>query len=56
VGRTPLVDDALKSGLLVEPFGVRVRSEAAYFVSSPKERSQLRTVVRFRDWMLSLSA
>jgi LysR family transcriptional regulator, glycine cleavage system transcriptional activator len=56
MGRTPLINDALDSGALVEPFDIRFQSEAAYYVSSPKERAQLKNVIRFRTWLLSCFA
>jgi LysR family glycine cleavage system transcriptional activator len=56
MGRTPLINDVLDSGALIEPFNIRFRSEAAYYVSSPEERAQLKNVVRFRTWLLSCFA
>ena len=55
MGRMPLINAALKDGRLVEPFDVRLRSEATYFVCAPKERSQLRSVVRFKNWMRAMN-
>ncbi|WP_321812273.1 MULTISPECIES: transcriptional regulator GcvA [unclassified Burkholderia] len=53
IGRTPLVDTDLKSGKLVAPFDVRMQSNSAYFVASPKEKADLKKVQAFREWALA---
>lgn len=52
IGRTPLVDRYLASGAIVAPFGTRVRSESAYFLTSPSGKANLKKVQLFRQWAL----
>jgi LysR family glycine cleavage system transcriptional activator len=52
IGRTPLVDADLASGVLVEPFSLRVPSSSAYFVTSPTAKAKLKKVELFREWAL----
>lgn len=53
IGRSLLVRDDLASGRLVEPFGVRCTSPAAYQVLSRPERSALPKVQLFKRWLLA---
>lgn len=52
MGRTAVVAADLASGLLVEPFSVRLPSAAGYHVVSPIERANLPMVEAFRDWVM----
>jgi LysR family glycine cleavage system transcriptional activator len=53
IGRSTVVQNDLREGVLVEPFAVRVPagSEGYYLVTAP-ERSRLRKVVTFRNWLI----
>lgn len=52
IGRSVLVREDLAAGRLVEPFGVRCTSHAAYHVLVRPERANLAKVQVFRDWLL----
>jgi LysR family transcriptional regulator, glycine cleavage system transcriptional activator len=54
IGRSTVVEGDLRAGVLVEPFTIRVPagSEGYYLVVAP-ERSRLRKVLTFRDWLIS---
>lgn len=52
IGRSLLVKDDLATGRLVEPFGMRLQSEAAYYAVSRPEKSDLPRVKIFTDWLL----
>jgi LysR family glycine cleavage system transcriptional activator len=53
MGRTAVVSADLASGLLVEPFSIRLPSGASYHVVSPVERADMPMVKVFRDWVMS---
>src|SRR5690606_14541667 len=52
IGRTPLVDRYLANGSIVAPFKTRVKSESAYFLTSPSGKAKLKKVQLFRQWAL----
>jgi LysR family glycine cleavage system transcriptional activator len=52
IGRTSLVEEDLAAGRLVEPFGVRMPSDAAYYIVNQSEKSALPKVGRFKAWLL----
>jgi len=51
IGRTPLIDDYLESGVLVAPFKLEVRSKAAYWLVGHKGTVNSRPVQLFRAWL-----
>lgn len=53
MGRTAVVSADLASGLLVEPFSIRLPSAAGYHVVSPVERADMPIVKVFREWVMS---
>lgn len=52
MGRTAVVRDDIASGLLVEPFAIRVRSPLGYHLVVSPERMNLPKVRRFYDWAI----
>lgn len=54
MGRTAVVASDLASGMLVEPFSIRMPTSSGYHVTSPIERADLAMVAAFRDWVLQL--
>jgi LysR family glycine cleavage system transcriptional activator len=52
IGRTLLVKEDLARGRLVEPFGARLPTGAAYYVASRSDKSSLPKIVQFRNWLL----
>ena len=52
MGRTAVVAADLASGVLVEPFSVRLASLAGYHVVSSVERAEMPMVKAFRDWVM----
>jgi LysR family glycine cleavage system transcriptional activator len=53
MGRTAVISADLASGLLVEPFSIRLPTTAGYHVVSSAERADMPMVRVFRDWVLS---
>lgn len=53
MGRTAVISADLASGLLVEPFSIRLPTTAGYHVVAPVDRSDMPMVRVFRDWVLS---
>jgi LysR family glycine cleavage system transcriptional activator len=53
LGRAPLVDHALRSGQLVAPFDVRIRSTASYWLVYPDMVGETPPFARFREWLLN---
>lgn len=52
LGRTRLVKSDLEAGRLVEPFGIRARSQYGYYLVSGTEMARSAKVRIFRDWLL----
>lgn len=52
LGRTPLVDDALEQGTLVEPFDIRLKGDLAYHVVCPEAVVDYPQIRAFREWLL----
>jgi LysR family glycine cleavage system transcriptional activator len=54
LGRRVLVEDELRSGRLVRPFGVELTlpSDRAYFVVAPKATAEQPRIKAFREWLL----
>jgi LysR family transcriptional regulator, glycine cleavage system transcriptional activator len=48
-----LVEDEVAAGRLAIPFDVAVRSDHAYYLVHPEEKSELPAVRAFRDWLLA---
>lgn len=53
IGRRPLVDAYLDSGLLVSPFDLSVTSKLAYWLVYPPRMAQTERLRAFRDWLRS---
>jgi LysR family transcriptional regulator, glycine cleavage system transcriptional activator len=51
IGRRPLVDAYLDSGLLVAPFDLSVTSKLAYWLVYPPRMAQTERLRAFRDWL-----
>lgn len=51
IGQTALLVDDLRSGKLVAPFGLSVRTGASYYLVRPQLQRQSRKVQVFRDWL-----
>lgn len=52
LGRAPLVNHMLQDGTLVEPFDVRVRSTASYWLLYSDSVAELQAFTVFRDWLM----
>lgn len=52
MGRTAVVAADLANGTLIEPFDIRMPTNAGYHVTSPAERAEMPMVTAFRDWVL----
>jgi LysR family glycine cleavage system transcriptional activator len=52
LGRAPLVNRALAEGTLIEPFDIRVRSTASYWLLYPDVVEDLPAFLHFRDWLM----
>lgn len=50
MGRTPHVCADLAAGRLVEPFSLRLRSDASWYVAVPREMANVPKVKVFTDW------
>ena len=48
-----LVEDELRTGVLVAPFDAPSRSEEAYWLVYPEEKADLPAVAAFREWLLA---
>jgi|GEM_PF-31064 len=53
LGRAPLVNHALQSGALVEPFDIRVRSTASYWLVYSDSVGDVPAFVAFREWLMT---
>ncbi|HEX2591286.1 MAG TPA: LysR substrate-binding domain-containing protein [Rhizomicrobium sp.] len=51
MGRLPLVEDYLKSGSLIAPFPLRVKSRNAYWLLSAPNAPLSKEAATFRDWL-----
>lgn len=51
IGRRPLVDAYLDSGLLVSPFDLEITSKIAYWLVYPPRMQQTERLKAFRDWL-----
>ena len=51
IGQTALLVDDLRSGKLVAPFGLPVRTGASYYLVRPQLQRQSRKVELFSDWL-----
>ncbi|MGB7285515.1 MAG: LysR substrate-binding domain-containing protein [Salaquimonas sp.] len=45
--------DAMNSGQLVRPFDLAIKSPKSYFLATPKAKIEMRSVIAFREWILS---
>jgi LysR family glycine cleavage system transcriptional activator len=48
-----LVEDEIAAGRLTIPFDMPVRSNHAYYLVHPEEKSDLPALRAFRDWLLA---
>jgi len=53
MGREPFIMDDLKSGALVAPFSLQLRSKSAYYLVYPEEMRERAEIRQFQDWILS---
>jgi len=53
LGSQALVGDDLAAGRLVRPFELNLPQSFGYFLTFPREHSDVRKIVAFRDWILS---
>lgn len=53
IGQTALLVDDLRSGKLVAPFHLSVRTGASYYLVRPQLQRQSRKVQVFRDWLIA---
>ncbi len=51
LGRTPLVIDDIRRGVLVAPFETRISSELAYYFVCPEGNQQLPKIQLLRQWL-----
>ncbi len=51
IGRRPLVNSYLESGVLVAPFDLTVTSKLAYWLVYPPAMAEARNLRLFRDWL-----
>jgi LysR family glycine cleavage system transcriptional activator len=56
LGRSALVQDPMRNGLLVRPFDLAMPAPFAYYLVTSRARDADRTVVEFRDWLLAEAA
>ncbi|WP_457587759.1 LysR substrate-binding domain-containing protein [Ensifer canadensis] len=56
LGRAALVERELSSGLLVEPFGVRLQAAGSYWFLTSGPKAKLPKVMAFRDWLSEMTA
>ncbi|AOF93053.1 LysR substrate-binding domain-containing protein [Sinorhizobium sp. RAC02] len=56
LGRAALIERELSSGLLVEPFGVRLPAAGSYWFLTSGPKENLPKVAAFRDWLSEMTA
>lgn len=56
LGRAALVERELTSGLLVEPFRVRLQAAGSYWFLTSAQKAKLPKVAAFRDWLSEMTA
>lgn len=52
IGRSSYVESDLKSGALVEPFNLRLKSALGFYLVSPIEYAESRKIIAFRTWLV----
>lgn len=55
IGRSTYVEDDLRAGRLVAPFGLRLKDELGFYLVTPRETAESKKIVAFRTWLLALS-
>jgi LysR family glycine cleavage system transcriptional activator len=55
IGRSTYVEDDLRAGRLVAPFGLRLKDELGFYLVTPDETAESKKIVAFRTWLLALS-
>jgi LysR family glycine cleavage system transcriptional activator len=55
IGRSTYVEDDLRAGRLVAPFGLRLKDELGFYLVTPHETAESKKIVAFRTWLLALS-
>lgn len=56
IGRSTYVEDDLRAGRLVAPFGLRLKDELGFYLVTPHETAESKKIVAFRAWLLALLA
>ncbi|WP_311881009.1 MULTISPECIES: transcriptional regulator GcvA [unclassified Pseudomonas] len=56
IGRSTYVEDDLRAGRLVAPFGLRLKDELGFYLVTPRETAESKKIVAFRTWLLALLA
>lgn len=56
IGRSTYVEDDLRAGRLVAPFGLRLKDELGFYLVTPHEMAESKKIVAFRAWLLALLA
>ncbi|MFI8222211.1 transcriptional regulator GcvA [Pseudomonas sp. NPDC085632] len=54
IGRSTYVEDDLRAGRLVVPFGLRLQDQLGFYLVTPHETAQSKKIVAFRTWLLAL--
>ncbi|HLI13598.1 MAG TPA: transcriptional regulator GcvA [Alphaproteobacteria bacterium] len=52
IGGSALVEDDLRKGRLIAPFGFRLASDSGYYFVTPEDRCDQPKIAAFRDWLL----
>ena len=52
LGRRAFVEEDLAAGRLVDPFGIHLPQETAFYVVAPQERADEPAIAAFRSWIL----
>lgn len=54
IGRSTYVDDDLRAGRLVAPFGLRLKDDLGFYLVTPHETADSKKIVALRTWLLAL--
>lgn len=53
MARTPFADEMIRTGELVTPVDIKIRTGMNYFLCWPERKARFRNVVNFRKWLLA---
>jgi len=56
LGRTPLIQDELRSGALIQPFDLPIRCDGAYYLVYEQEAEEREAFRRFREFLVAEAA